>query len=66
MLKLLWDGGDCYHPTTGLMIKAGECEYPEEHAEALLALGLKPSESLAPIPRKRRMGGEEVEGHGAS
>jgi hypothetical protein len=58
-MRMLWNGEDCQHPATGLLIKAGEHEYPDEHVEVLLALGLKPTESAAPAPRKRRTGGEE-------
>jgi hypothetical protein len=56
---MVWDGEDCQHPATGLLVQAGEHEYPDEHAEALMALGLKPVEPAAPAPRKRTKGGEE-------
>lgn len=58
-MKMLWKGDDCQHPATGLTIVAGEHDYPAEHADALLALGLEPVEPAAPAPRKKAKGGEE-------
>lgn len=59
-MKLLhWDGADALHPATGLHIHAGDAEYPDEAADALLALGLKPVQTAAPAERKRAKGGEE-------
>jgi len=58
-MKMVWDGEDCQHPATGLLVRAGEHEYPDEYAEALQALGLKPAEPAAPAPRRKSKGGEE-------
>jgi hypothetical protein len=59
-VKMHWDGETCEHPATGLRIHAGEAEYPDEAAEALQALGLKPAdEPAAPAPRRKTKGGEE-------
>lgn len=59
-MKLLhWDGDTCEHPATGLRVHAGDAEYPDEAADALLALGLKPVPPAAPAERKKAKGGEE-------
>lgn len=58
-MRMVWDGEPCVHPATGLYIAAGEADYPPEHADALLALGLKPVEAAAPAPRRKTKGEEE-------
>jgi hypothetical protein len=56
---MLWAGDDQIHPATGLLIKSGEADYPDDAVSALTALGLVPVEPAAPAPRRRTKGGEE-------
>lgn len=41
-MRLIFDGPDAaYHPATGLELKVGEHDYPDDKAEALIAAGLR-------------------------
>lgn len=58
-MRMIWRGDPCVHPATGLFITKGEADYPAEHVETLLVLGLKPVEADAPAPRRKTKGEEE-------
>ncbi len=45
MVKLLWDGTPQDSPDLGLSLIPGEHEYPDDKAEKLIALGLKPAKA---------------------
>lgn len=64
-MKLLWSGEPCVAPGLGgLLISPGVNDYPDEHAETLLAIGLTAAEVSAP-PKRGRKGGEEEMNDGA-
>lgn len=50
-MKVWFDGDSAqYHPTTGLILKPGENEFPTDQAEALIVYGVVKKQ--APVGRK--------------